>query len=320
MFDDKQGIEEFISHIEWITRLEWPSKAEAGDLTQARDVLLASLPEEQIQFGSRGSKPYLGRLSPGCRSCMDGKWSCLSINRLCTVNCFFCPQDRTVKTEQAPMSEGLNFRDPEAYLDYLEKFGFTGVSFSGGEPLMALDKVLLYAEKIRGRFGRKMYIWLYTNGSLVDERLLGQLRDVGIDEIRFNISARGYNLRPVKLARQFINTVTVETPIIPEDLEKLKVSLFEMVGIGVDYLNVHQLIASRHNVGNLQTRDYTFLRPAAFHEAPLYESEMAALELLKFAAENGISLPINYCSQCLQGAVSDDGSSLSGGGLCLCGL
>ncbi len=194
------------------------------------------------------------------------------------------------------MTEGLRFEEPEGYLDYLEKFGFTGVSFSGGEPLVALDRVLLFARKIRERFGRKMYLWLYTNGSLVDEAVLGQLKEVGIDEIRFNISARGYNLRPVKLARRFIRTVTVETPVIPEDLEKLKGSLFEMEAIGVDFLNVHQLIATRHNVQNLQAREYTFLRPLAFHEAPMFESEMAALELLRFSAENRLSLPINYCS------------------------
>jgi hypothetical protein len=55
-------------------------------------------------------------------------------------------------------------------------------------------------------------------------------------------------------------------------------------------------VASRHNYQNLLDKAYTFLPPLAFHEAPAFESEMIALELLKYAAEHHMKLSVHYCS------------------------
>jgi hypothetical protein len=140
-----------------------------------------------------------------------------------------------------------------------------------------------------------MYVWLYTNGDLLDEARLAQLRDAGLDEIRFNIRARNYNLRPVRLARPYIPTVTVEIPAIPEDYPRVTRCLPELAAIGVDHLNLHQLVANVHNHRRLGRRPYTFLPPAAFREAPVAESELVALRLIRFALDEQINLPIHYC-------------------------
>ena len=62
--------------------------------------------------------------------------------------------------------------------------------------------------------------------------------------MRFNISARKYDLKAVKMAAGIIDTVTVEIPAIPEDYEILKKCLPRMKAIGVAHLNLHQLFAS----------------------------------------------------------------------------
>ncbi len=296
MQDDLGSIERFYDKIKWLTGLGWPTAVEARRLTEERNALLASLPAGLVRHGCLESKPYTGALSPGCRACAAGTWSCLFVNRRCNVSCFYCPQDRTVTTDAAPAAEGLPFADPDAYVEYLAAYGFNGVSFSGGEPLLALDSVLRNVEKIRKRFGQAMYLWLYTNGGLLDAGNLQRLRDAGLDEIRINVSARGYDTKPVALARQFLNLVSVEVPAIPEDFDRLKRSLIELQQIGVDHVNIHQLTASKHNVQQLASRAYTFLHPNAFHEPPVHESEMAALALLAYAAENVPDLPVHYCS------------------------
>ncbi|MFN2303581.1 MAG: hypothetical protein ACK2TV_07595 [Anaerolineales bacterium] len=56
----------------------------------------------------------------------------------------------------------------------------------------------------------------------------------------FNISARVYDFKPVKMAREIFPSLTVEIPTISEAETRLKQRLVEMNHIGVEYLNLHQ--------------------------------------------------------------------------------
>lgn len=286
-------LERLMRYVAWIARLGLtPDKAQQA--AKARDHALAGL--TGVRYAAAGSKPYTGHLSPGCASCGQGVWSCLFINSLCTANCFYCPQDRSRREEREPIAEEIPFSDPNTYIAYLRQFGFRGVSFSGGEPLIVFDKVMTYLDAIKAAFNSDMYVWLYTNGDLVDSRKLLTLRDAGLDEIRFDISARDYDLQPVALARKHIPTVTVEIPAIPEDAATVERCLRSLNEIGVDHINLHQLVATEHNITRLRDRGYTFLSPLSFREPPVLESELAALHAMSYAAEQGLALSINYCS------------------------
>lgn len=272
--------------------MKWLSAAQADQAKRERNKLLQSLSGKiNSHFGENKIGP--GQLSPGCKSCGQGTWSCLFIGSLCTADCFYCPQDRTDRKNQPPTESGLVFDDPDDYVDYVEKFKFRGVSFSGGEPLLQYNKILIYIKKIRERLGNNIYIWLYTNGDLVDRNKLNALKKAGLNEIRFDVSARGYNLKPVKLAVGLIDTVTIEIPAIPEDFEILKRCLPRMKAIGVAHLNLHQMHTSRHCYREFVDRGYTFLHQP---DTAVLESEMTALRLLRYAVDHKIGLAINYCS------------------------
>jgi pyruvate formate-lyase activating enzyme-like uncharacterized protein len=278
--------------IGWIyPDLKWLTEKEAKSANKERDKLLKSLSTE-VSYSFGESKIHICELSPGCLICAEGNWSCMFINGLCTAHCFYCPQDRKIKKERPP-TEDFVFDNPKDYVKYLERFNFKGVSFSGGEPLLVFDKLLTYIEKIRERFGKSMYLWLYTNGDLVNTDKIIKLKKSGIDEIRFNISANDYDLRPVGLAVGIMDAVTIEIPSIPEDYEKVKKCLIRMKKIGVNYLNIHQLNTTKYNYKNYINRGYTFLH---YPDLPIFESEMSALELIRYALDNKIGLPINYCS------------------------
>jgi len=48
-----------------------------------------------------------------------------------------------MRKERTPMDQGkIFFTKPRDYVDFLEKFGFKGVGFSGGEPLLIFEKLL----------------------------------------------------------------------------------------------------------------------------------------------------------------------------------
>ena len=288
-------LDEVLRFIAWSGQV----KAPEDRLAEGREKR-KRLVSELAQYGSEssfgGSKIHTGDLSPGCMTCGQGTWSCMYVNRECTAHCFFCPQDRKPPAEGPPLAEDIPFEQLDGYLGYLTRMEFEGVGISGGEPLLAIEQILPMIEGIKERFGQQIYLWLYTNGDLAEPDRLEALADAGLDEIRFNIVARRYDLEPVILARRFIPKVTVEIPAIPEDYDRLVGILDKLATIPIDFLNIHQLVATRHNYGVLRKKKYTFLPPADFREPPVLESELTALSVMRYALTNDIPIPINYCS------------------------
>ncbi|HPD20043.1 MAG: radical SAM protein [Desulfomonilia bacterium] len=271
-------------------RLRWITPADALRFEHERRELLDAL-SPQALFAFNGTKPYIRRLSPGCRLCGEGSWSCLFINNICNARCFYCPSEQQAVDE--PGTNTLTFRHPEDYADYLEYFGFKGASISGGEPFLTFDRTLAFAREIKRRFQERIYLWLYTNGILATPDMLAQLRDTGLDEIRYNIGAAGFSLEHVQRAVGVIPHVTIEIPAVPERLDLLIRLIPEMRDRGVDFLNLHQIRCTAFNHSRLASRGYTFVHGPFTGVA---ESEITALKLLVCAANQGIDLGVNYCS------------------------
>ncbi len=244
-----------------------------------------------VVSGLLGTKLDTRRLSPGCRICTEGGWSCLFVSGKCNCHCFYCPtsQDEV----GVPTSNSVEFAQPADYVAYLERFGFTGASISGGEPLLTLERSLSFVRAIKHRFGSAMHVWLYTNGTLATVDILTQLRDAGLDEIRFDIGATDYNLKPLQRAVGLFPTVTVEIPAIPEEKERMKGLLGELRDKGVQHLNLHQLRLTSFNFDKLQARNYRYIHG---EKVTALDSELAALEILLHSIRENIDLPINYCS------------------------
>ena len=282
------------NEVGWVYNdLQWFSDEEAQRAKEQRNKLLKAL-SGWITYSFQECKLHSGPLSPGCSICGDGGWDCNYTNHRCSRNCFYCPQDRSIKEESESKSEGFAFKNPLEHIHYLKTFQIRGVGFSGGEPFLALDRLLAHIAAIRREFGNSMYLWAYTNGDFVDRESLKKLQEVGLDEIRFDLSARQYDLTPIILSKEYIPAVTVEIPAIPEDYDLVKDLLPKMEAIGVNFLNLHQLATTQYNYKAFVLRNYHFLHVPRI---PVFESEICALKLLVFARQNQIGLPINYCCQ-----------------------
>ena len=269
------------------TNINWLNYYDAIAYQEKRDNLLAKI--NTLLF--KNTKPYYHQISNGCKICGAGKWSCLFITNECNANCFYCPTSQNEDT--LPSTQGLDFNDPLVYANYVNAFGFKGVSFSGGEPLLHFDKTLAYLKAVREHCAPDLYVWMYTNGILASEKYFQELAKNGLNEIRFDIGATGYQLSKVKLAKGIIPNVTIEIPAVPEELDKLKQLLPEIIDAGVTNLNLHQLRLTPHNAEKLISKGYTIVNA----ERPIVlESELAALELINFAQENELKIGINYCS------------------------
>jgi pyruvate formate-lyase activating enzyme-like uncharacterized protein len=271
-------------------QLTFPTASTAQRALARRTELLQAL-GGRAAVGYGGTKLDCNGLSPGCRICAEGGWSCLFITGRCNCRCFYCP---TAQTENdLPTTNTVDFRTPADYVGYLERFGFSGASISGGEPLLSPKRSLAYVRAVKKHFGARMHVWLYTNGTLANEELLRRFRDAGLDEIRFDIGATDYHLDKLRQAAGVIPTVTVEIPAIPEDHQRLKDKLVEMRDAGVAHLNLHQMRLTPYNFEHLVSRGYTFLHG---EKVTVLESELTALELLRFGLDRNIGLPVNYCS------------------------
>ena len=270
--------------------LTFATPKQLADAGKERNELLQWL-DQRASFGYSGTKVDCNGLSPGCRRCGDGDWSCLFINGRCNGRCFYCPTAQD--DDGPPVTNGLPFTSPEDYAAYVAALGFGGVSISGGEPLITPDLTLAYLSAVRKRCGDDVHLWLYTNSTLLTAELCSRLRDAGLNEIRFDLGAVRYNLKKLRLAVGCIPTVTVEIPAVPEDEELLKLKMVEMTEAGVKHLNLHQMRLTPHNFGPLTERGYTFLHG---EKITVLESELSALGTVRFGLEQGNTLPVNYCS------------------------
>ncbi len=270
--------------------LTFAGPAQLAEASAERNELLQWL-DQRADFGYAGTKVDCNGLSPGCRHCGEGSWSCLFVNGRCNGHCFYCPTAQD--DDGPPTTNGLVFTSPEDYAAYVSALGFRGVSISGGEPLMTADLTLAYLSAVRRRSGDDVHLWLYTNGTLLTADLCSRLRDAGLDEIRFDLGAVRYHLKKLRIAVGCIPTVTVEIPAVPEDEELLKRKMVEMAEAGVKHLNLHQMRLTPYNFGLLTERGYTFLHG---EKVTVLGSELCALRMVRFGLEQGIPLPVNYCS------------------------
>ncbi|MDD3011858.1 MAG: 4Fe-4S cluster-binding domain-containing protein [Bacteroidales bacterium] len=267
--------------------LKWLSPFEAESYEQKRNQLLSA----SLNWSFLATKPWINYLSKGCQICGSGKWLCLFIAGKCNASCFYCPAPQ--QQDDIPTAQQLQFNDAVGFREFVDFFAFSGVSFSGGEPLLAFNNVIHYLRELRKNGNPTLYIWLYTNGILASQEKLKKLAAEGLDEIRFDIGATGYNLTALKKATHLFPTLTVEIPAIPEEREKLKQLLPQLIDAGVTQLNLHQLRLTHYNAEKLIARGYTFLHG----EAPVaLESELTALEIMQFAVEKHLPIGVNYCN------------------------
>lgn len=271
---------------EW-TNLKWLNSYSAHEMQEKKVALIEKA--ENILF--KGTKPYYKQLSNGCKLCGLGQWSCLFITGKCNASCFYCPTSQ--QEDHLPTTQNLSFADPAAFADYINHFRFKGVSFSGGEPLLQFDRTLSYLKQVRRKCNPETYVWMYTNGILAETQKFRKLASAGINEVRFDIGATTFRLDKIAAAKGIIPVITIEIPTVPEELERLKKLLPEMVKAGVSNLNLHQLRLTQYNAKQLAKRDYTYINA---EQPVVLESELAALELIAYAHDHSIDIGINYCS------------------------
>jgi uncharacterized protein len=198
------------------------------------------IPEIQIKNG--GEALFLGKLSPGCNACKNGEWDCYFITMECNLACAFCWRPLFPKKNHY----GSVLTSNEDMLPQTQTRNLiTGTSISGGEPFLDPERLFEWVKRLKSTHP-KTYLWIYTNGLLVQKTHILRLAELGLNELRFNMAASGYShpvvLKNLANASQYLPVATVEIPAIPEDRELLMTALQTWSSLGIRHLNLHELV------------------------------------------------------------------------------
>ena len=154
---------------------------------------------------------------------------------------------------------------------------------------------------------------LYTCGDFLDDACLAELRNRGLDEIRFSVKLDGdetlapehaRTLDAIERAVAFIPDVMVEMPVGPHDglaMKELLVRLDAMDVRGVNLLEFGFPLCNAEAFAErgleLRQNPYPILYNYWYAGGlPIAGSEAECLELMRFAAERGLRLGVHYCS------------------------
>ena len=244
-----------------------------------------------------GASLSLGAISPGCRLCKDGAWDCIFMTNRCNLNCGFCISSLSINQKGFVSSLGKNV---DELIDNYSKARIRGISFSGGEALLSFDELISMLVRLKNRFPGS-YFWLYTNGVILTKNHIDLLSDSGIDEIRFNLAATGYDnkdlLDKVSSASIKIKNITVEIPAIWEDINKLLTVLETWTSAGVKYLNLHELMREQNSNSSSLKGNFKKLYLEDGHITDIeLKSKSAVLETMRMINNKKIPLNLNFCS------------------------
>ncbi len=138
---------------------------------------LSALPRQAVRFGGTWLSRRIGRPLVGP---MNG---CIVATYRCNLRCRMCDLDELWNRGRDRRDEVLSTAEMKAVVDDYAAIGTTGVSFTGGEPILRKDilDVIHYA----GRRG--LVTHMSTNGYLMDRELAREVLGSGLDAIAFSI-------------------------------------------------------------------------------------------------------------------------------------
>lgn len=256
-----------------------------------------------------GASLCVNGLSPACVACTGDPGSQTFYYSLrCPRNCYFC-----FNVNQENYQFHLTHdRDWIAEFDEIERQGrtLTHIGLTGGEPLLQPEKTLAFLAEARRRWP-KAHLRLYTSGWGLDEKLLYQLVDVGLNEIRFSVkpdegqAAYDEVLSKVRLAAAVDGLdAMVEMPVIPGTLEPMKSLLRDLDDVGAFGINLLEFCYPQGPWEEFGRRGFEVRNPpfpvlynwGYAGGLPIAGSEADCLRLIEFALDVGLSLSVHYCS------------------------
>ena len=177
---------------------------------------------------------------------------------------------------------------------------------------MYLDRIKHYAKEIM-KIKSSLYQYIYTNGIAVTKDVVKDLRDVGIQEVRFNLAATNFSnevIKKMEYVRKIVPFLTIEVPALKDTCLRIKKNLHKFIDIGVDQINLCEALINQHN--NLYFKNDPCYRISLYslkevkagsisptkliEQSPVW-SRHITYAVMEIAAKEEWPITINDCSQ-----------------------
>lgn len=285
------------------------------------DIRLRQRKVTGLTYDNNGlSAHWGGTPSPGCAACKANRWVTIFVGKACNAVCAFCPQPPKPKLgdpddgdEVLPTSFGkMPWTEVFRRVTTAAREGkLDSVGFSGGEPLMYVDRIVRFATQI-GEAVPSVYLYAYTNGILGKPETYAVLRDAGIRELRFDLAATDFSAHVIEnmsTAHQYFERVGIEIPALPEVVEPLRQLAPRLSTLRVKQINLCEVVINEYNAaafkghklykfnpnldgdpaGDDQWDRWTRLVPQ--------DSRHATYDVIETAEKEGWPVVINDCAQ-----------------------
>lgn len=225
-----------------------------------------------------------GELAGGCRLCRSAKVLPIYITFKCNKSCFYCPV--------LPKLQGKDFiLTPYKKINKIDDLlqiarHFSAASISGGDPLCVPEKAARAIKALKGRFGKKFYILLYTNAELLTAKIAKKLADAGLDEIKLH----SFDLNKFKIAKKFIPHVGAEVVVVPGQKNGLLGLVLGLNALGIKFINLNELEVAELNLPEIKKRGYNLTKKSIVGSAELGKF------LVKEARRRHLKIAVHYCS------------------------
>ena len=185
-----------------------------------------------------------GTLPRGCQLCVKGEKSVLFVTGLCSRNCFYCPLSDLRKNKDVSYANERKFDDVSQLIKEIKLSNSKGCSLTGGDPLIKLDKTILFAKTLKKEFGKKFHIHIYLSTKLVDEKKLKELSNY-VDEVRFHPNLQNSidaEIKKISLAKGLWQkkNIGIELPMFPNQSNQI-FKFIKKVSPYISFVNFNEL-------------------------------------------------------------------------------
>lgn len=273
-----------------------------------REILKNEPSKGGVLCRNNGASLVYGEVSDACAACRRAVDSYTGfVSLMCHRDCYFCfnPNQDNFETYARRKKDWKK----ELNQIYAVKKDLRHIALTGGEPLLHKEDMIAYFQEAR-RLWPEIYMRLYTSGDLLDESVLSALQKTGLNEIRFSLKLedtpecmeRVYE--NMALARDYIPSVMVEMPVLPDAEEEMRRILDRLEALGIFGINLLEFCFPFNNAEEFRRRGYALRYPPYktlynFWYAgglPVAGSELLVLKLLQYAAGKKYHLNVHYCS------------------------
>ena len=235
-----------------------------------------------------------GKLSEGCKFCLEGKKGVLFITGLCSRNCQYCPLSNKRKSKDKIW---FNEREINSFKDLIEEIKSSNAKscgITGGDPLINLNRTLKFARFLKQRYGMKFHIHIYLSTKLVNKNNLSKLSKF-IDEVRFHPDlSKDYEeeIKKISLADKFWDkkNIGIELPCF-SDKKKEILEFILKASPCISFVNLNELELGESN------ERFIFKRYALNKEGyTVKDSIKSGLWILKKIKVKKLKLNVHLCT------------------------